>query len=126
MGKSLFFNGSIDESRISTGIRSAAWMNTSFKNQNSSSSFISVGNQEDAEQLYRLNITIKNSGSITLQSKNFIILINGTSAPCTYSTSYLHPTKSEYFETVNFYAISEKRVKVIADNSISDYYVYNS
>lgn len=41
-----FFDGTIDEVRISNVARSENWINTSFNNQNDPSTFYSVGSQE--------------------------------------------------------------------------------
>ncbi len=43
------FNGTIDEVRISDTARSAAWINTSYNNQNDPSSFITVGDEQTTD-----------------------------------------------------------------------------
>lgn len=69
---------------------------------------------------YDLNITVENTGSITLKTADFTILINGTKKPFNCSESYLYPEKEGVF-TVNLTGSGLKRIKVITYNGISDY-----
>jgi len=48
IGSGHFFNGIIDEVRISNTARSAGWITTSYNNQNSPSTFITLGAEEAA------------------------------------------------------------------------------
>jgi uncharacterized repeat protein (TIGR02543 family) len=57
------FDGKLDEIRISNSVRNASWVKTCYNNQNSPSTFFSLGN-EDAYQ-YTLSITINGQGSVT-------------------------------------------------------------
>ena len=44
---SQFFDGSVDEVRLSNTARSAGWLSTSFSNQNNPASFYDIGEEED-------------------------------------------------------------------------------
>lgn len=73
---------------------------------------------------YDLNITIENIGSITLETDHFNILINGTNRQFNCSHSYLYPERKIYFTVNNLSGTGTKRLKVITNNGISDYYEY--
>ncbi len=83
----------------------------------------SITTQEN-EPYYDYNITIKNTGSTTLETNDFVILLNGTKQPFTSSHSYLYPECIVYFTIVNVPGTESKRVKVVAGNGISDYTEY--
>ena len=53
-----YFNGTIDEVRISNAIRSADWIATSYNNQNSPGTFYTVATEETAPALYLQDWTI--------------------------------------------------------------------
>ena len=69
-----------------------------------------------------INITIKNVGSISLETSYFNILINGTSKEFTYSNLYLHPENEVYFNVSSLPGAGQRRLKVVTDNGISEYY----
>lgn len=73
---------------------------------------------------YDLNITVENTGSITLETENFNILINGTKHTFTCSKTYLHPENIVYFNITNLPGSGNRRLKVVTNNGISDYYEY--
>jgi len=73
---------------------------------------------------YDLTITVENTGSITLETENFNILINGTSHIFTCSKKYFHPENQVYFNVTNLAGVGSRRLKIVADNGISDYYTY--
>ena len=73
---------------------------------------------------YDLNFTIENTGSISLETCYFSILINGTIRPFTCSSTYIHPENSAYFEVNNLTGSGTARLKVVTKNGISDYYEY--
>jgi archaellum component FlaF (FlaF/FlaG flagellin family) len=73
---------------------------------------------------YDHNITVENTGSITLKTSDFTILINGVSQTFTCNKPYLYPKKVAYFTVVNLPGAGTKRLKVITDNGISSYYEY--
>lgn len=71
---------------------------------------------------YDLNITVENTGSVVLETSYFNILINGTSQQFTCSKSYLYPENEVYLNITNLEGTGTKKLKVVTDNGISDYY----
>jgi len=76
------------------------------------------------ESNYDLNITVENTGSISLKTGYFNILINGTYQQFTCSKSYLYPEKKVYFSVTNLPGTGMRRLKVVTDNGVSDYHEY--
>jgi len=70
------------------------------------------------------NISVKNTGSATLFTKDFQILINGTAYQFTCSRENLYPENIVYFSIMNVPGVGSQRVKVITNNGIADYYTY--
>jgi hypothetical protein len=87
IGESIYFDGLMDEVRISNTARSAGWIATLYNNTNSSNLFISAGNQENitipnwaapngtSNWLYRKEITI-DSGRVVGDQIDFPVLID--------------------------------------------------
>ena len=73
---------------------------------------------------YDLNITVKNTGSISLKTEDFNILVNGTKHDFSCSKNYLHPEKEVFFNVTNLPGSGSRRLKLITENGISDYYTY--
>jgi len=73
---------------------------------------------------YNHSITIENSGSICLNTSDFVILINGTNQEFSCSVSYLYAMKSAYFNVSNLPGDGPMRLKAITGNGISDIYEY--
>lgn len=73
---------------------------------------------------YDINVTVENTGSTTLETTYFNILINGTDKEFTCSKSYLHPENEVYFNVSSLQGTGERRLKVVTDNGISDYYEF--
>jgi len=73
---------------------------------------------------FDINLTVENIGSITLQTSNFDILINGIKNEFTCSKSYLYPEGEVYFNILNIPGSGEKRLKIITNNGIADYYLF--
>lgn len=73
---------------------------------------------------YDYNISVQNSGSVTLPTKNFIVLLNGTKYNFTCSQSHLYSEKTIYFTIKNIPGAGQKRIKVISNNGIADYFIY--
>ena len=71
---------------------------------------------------YDYNISVQNTGSVTLTTEDFVILINGTTYQFTCTHSYVHPENTVYFQVVNVAGAGVKRLKVITNNGIADYY----
>ncbi|MBE3121090.1 MAG: hypothetical protein IMZ53_01575 [Thermoplasmata archaeon] len=75
---------------------------------------------------YDYNISVQNTGSVTLYTEDFMILINGTGYAFTCSHRYLHPENTVYFRVADVAGAEAKRIKVISNNGIADYYAYIS
>ncbi len=73
---------------------------------------------------YDINITLENTGSVTLESTFFDILINGTKNDFSCSKSYIHPENKVYFDVSNLSGSGLRRLKVVTNNGISDYYEF--
>ena len=73
---------------------------------------------------YDHNITVENTGSITLETANFDVLINGTKRIFTCTKTYIHPENEVYFNVTNLPGTGDMKVKIVTDNGISDYYDY--
>lgn len=73
---------------------------------------------------YDINVTVENTGSVTLETAYFDILINGTKNEFTCSKSYLHPENEVYFNVSSLSGSGKRRLKVVTNNGISDYYEF--
>jgi len=71
-----------------------------------------------------INVTLENTGSISLETKYFNILINGTDTKFTCSSSFLHPENEVYFNISSLESTGLRRLKIITDNGISEYYEF--
>jgi hypothetical protein len=76
-GPTANYGGILDEVRLSKVARSLEWIETEYNNQNDTSSFFTVGNEEiiPANWLYRKSITI-NSSRVTEDLTDFPMLVN--------------------------------------------------
>jgi archaellum component FlaF (FlaF/FlaG flagellin family) len=70
------------------------------------------------------NISVMNTGSVTLDSDVFIILINGSECDFSVSHNHVYPENTGYFYITNVTGADSRRIKVIANNGVADYYVY--
>jgi archaellum component FlaF (FlaF/FlaG flagellin family) len=75
---------------------------------------------------YDYNISVENTGSVTLKTEDFMILINGTLYQKICSHMYLYPKNTLFFQVFNVTGTDETRIKVITNNGIADYYEYIS
>ncbi len=73
---------------------------------------------------YDLNFTVENTGSVTLTIKYFTVLINGTRYPFSSTREYLYLTDEVNFSITNLSGSGTRRLKVITENGIADYYDY--
>lgn len=80
----------------------------------------SVTNISDA---VNLSITIENTGSISLKLDDLTLLINGTKTTFTHTQMYLYPEEQTNL-TVSYQTAGPKRIKIVTNNGISDYYEY--
>jgi len=71
---------------------------------------------------YDINVTLENGGSTSLETRYFNILINGTDTEFTCSSAYLHPENEVYFNVSSLESTGPRRLKIVTDNGISDYY----
>jgi hypothetical protein len=76
-GSFSYLDATVDEVRISSGVRPAEWILTEFNNQNDTSTFYSIGNEEiiPINWLYRKPITI-NSSKVTGNLTDYPLLIS--------------------------------------------------
>jgi archaellum component FlaF (FlaF/FlaG flagellin family) len=74
---------------------------------------------------YDINITVENTGSVTLETANFDILINGTINDFSCSKSYIHPENIVYFDVPSITGLGAQKLKVVTNNGISDYYEFS-
>jgi archaellum component FlaF (FlaF/FlaG flagellin family) len=70
------------------------------------------------------NITVKNTGSVTLNTEDFMILINGTAYPSDCTHRYLYPENIVFFNVMNITGAGENRIKVVTNNGIAEYYAF--
>lgn len=73
---------------------------------------------------YDLNITVENTGGITLKTQYFDILINGTKYEYECYKDYIYPTAQVYFNVRNLQGTGTRILKIVTDNGISKYYEY--
>jgi len=73
---------------------------------------------------YDINVTVENTGSTTLETVYFNILINGTEKDFACSKSYLHPENEVYFNVSSLQGTGPRRLKVVTNNGVSDYYEF--
>ena len=73
-----------------------------------------------------LTFIVNNTGSTSLETADFDVIVNGTKVTFTCATTYLFPENEATF-TVNYIdgrSVS-RRLKVITENGIEDYFTYN-
>jgi len=75
---------------------------------------------------YTYNISVENTGSVTLPTEEFKILINGTEYQTTCNHLYLHPENTVVFQVENVTDAGVVRIKVITNNGIADYFTLGS
>jgi archaellum component FlaF (FlaF/FlaG flagellin family) len=73
---------------------------------------------------YDYNISVKNSGSVSLNTTDFCILINGSTHQFSCSRGFVHPENTVFFTVRNVAGSGVMRMKVVSNNGIADYYVY--
>jgi archaellum component FlaF (FlaF/FlaG flagellin family) len=117
-----YLTGTLDEVRISSTARSAAWINTTYKMTSSPTSFIEVESEQNQQHTY-LNITIENTGSTTIKTQDCTLLINGTKTSFVCIQTCFYPLKETNI-FANVTAVGSKRNKFITGNGIIDYEGY--
>ena len=73
---------------------------------------------------FNYNITVQNTGSVTLKTEKFVVLVNGIEYPASCTCSYLYPQNTGYFSLTNVTGGGAARIKIISDNGIADYFTY--
>ena len=99
-------------------------MKDRYQNQLQSDINITMVLQSPNGSNYDYNISVKNTGSATLFTKDFQILINGSEYQFTCSRANLYPENIVFFQIMNIAGNGSQRVKVITNNGIADYYTY--
>ncbi len=69
-------------------------------------------------------ISVANTGSSTLPTSDFVILLNGVAYHYSCSEIYLHPRQTVAFTLENIPGTGAQRLKIITNNGIADYYEY--
>lgn len=75
---------------------------------------------------YEYTISVQNTGSTTLRTTDFMILINGSQYNYLVTRQYLYPDNTMDFQIVNQVDGGVIRIKVITNNGISDYYTFSA
>ncbi|UCE73247.1 MAG: DUF2341 domain-containing protein [Methanomassiliicoccales archaeon] len=131
------WNGSIDEVRVSNFTRSADWIATEYNNQNDTSTFYNITDEEffNDRWLYRKNITI-NSSQVESDLTNFPVLISITDSDLANKANIdgndIYFTKSDGTTRLNHEVESYEStsgelvawVNVTSLSSSSDTYIY--
>jgi len=73
---------------------------------------------------YDHNVSIQNTGSTTLETQWFTVLINGVSVSFTSSSTYLVPEQTSTIYVYNLAGSGPTQVKITTENGISDDYSY--
>jgi archaellum component FlaF (FlaF/FlaG flagellin family) len=68
-------------------------------------------------------ITVENTGSITFNTSNCNILLNGFTKEFTCSVSYLHPEQTALFN-ISIQAVNGDIIKIVTPNGVSDYHTF--
>ena len=69
-------------------------------------------------------LSVQNTGSSTLHTDDFVILINGTNCEFSCTYDYFYPENTVNFTVFNQAGDGLKRMKIITNNGIDDYYTY--
>ncbi len=72
------------------------------------------------------NLSVQNIGSVTLETEDFLILINGIEYQSSCQHRYLYPENMVFFQVDNATGSTPTRIKIITNNGIADYYTYVS
>ncbi len=99
-------------------------MKDRYQNQLQSDINITMVSRSANGSNYDYNISVKNTGSATLFTKDFQILINGSEHQFSCSGENLYPENTVFFQIMNVVGAASQRVKVITNNGIADYYTY--
>lgn len=70
------------------------------------------------------NISVENTGSISLKTSDFDIIMNGTRQVYSCADPYLYPEDEAYFYVYNYSSQTNIKLKIVTETGISDYYEY--
>jgi archaellum component FlaF (FlaF/FlaG flagellin family) len=73
---------------------------------------------------YNHSIIIENTGSITLPTNVFTIMLNGIVQTFNSSDVYIYPEKISYFNLSDIPGDGNQKLKVVSGKGINDYYEY--
>ncbi|MCX6667833.1 MAG: hypothetical protein NTV74_06340 [Euryarchaeota archaeon] len=74
---------------------------------------------------HNISITVENTGSVVLNTSYFNILVNGTDRQFVCSKSYIYIENIAYFNVTNLEGnAGPRRLKVVTENGVTDYYEY--
>ena len=76
------------------------------------------------ESNYDLNVTVNNTGGVTLTIADFHVLINGTVKSFNCSKAYLYPTNHAFINVTNLPGTGIRTLKIVTENGITDYVEY--
>ncbi|MFH1100523.1 MAG: DUF2341 domain-containing protein [Methanobacteriota archaeon] len=76
----------------------------------------------DPQETILLTVEIENTGSISLSTSDFFILVNGTKYNARANISSIYPLNEEKVYTTTQTPYGMKRVKIIAATNVEDYY----
>jgi archaellum component FlaF (FlaF/FlaG flagellin family) len=101
-------------------------MNNRLKDQLQTDINITAASRTVSGTNFSYNISVKNTGSVTLNTEDFKILINGTEYQSTCNRLYVHPENTVFFQVENVTDAGGERIKVITNNGIADYFTLGS
>jgi archaellum component FlaF (FlaF/FlaG flagellin family) len=74
---------------------------------------------------HNISITVKNTGSVVLNTSYFNVLVNGTDRQFVCSKSYIYLENIAYFNVTGLEgSTGARRLKIVTENGVTDYYEY--
>lgn len=70
------------------------------------------------------NISVENTGSMSLKTNEFDIIMNGTRQVFSCADPYIYPEDEAYFYVYNYSSKKNIKLKIITETGVSDYYEY--
>jgi archaellum component FlaF (FlaF/FlaG flagellin family) len=116
--------GTIDEVRVSNTARTSTWINTTYLNMHNPGGYIQIESEQNQTYTY-LKVTIKNTGSRTLNIRRCHVLVDGEKKLFIHLQPYNHPL-TESIILVNIIKKAESKVKFIVDTGEGCYRGYQS
>ena len=75
--------------------------------------------------LWDINISVENSGSVTFDTTKFNVILGGINQVYECKDTFLYPADTTFFLINGYSAKATTRIKIVAENGISDYYEYD-